>query len=188
MGSTMNDTIKPYRMIKDYVTGRDIAEVGAEGNRQAVERILILEKGYGREDIEVDAELAFEVAGERYFSAIDLVVSADGGEYPCMVFKCVPGSLGSCEREIIAAARLLDQRYQIPLAIVSDGVAAVVLDTETGKRVGEGLAAVPDKASARKMMGSKTLRPCPAARIERERLIFRTYNRDYVNVAKHLPR
>lgn len=188
MDLTMNDTIKPYRMIKDYVTGMDIAEVGAEGNRQAVERILVLEKGFGREDIEVNAELAFEVAGDRYVSAIDLVVSADGEKNPCMVFKCVPGSFGSCEREIIAAARLLDQRYQVPLAVVSDGVDAVVLDTNTGKKIGEGLTAIPDKVMARKMMESQNLRPCSAARIDRERLIYRTYNCDYVNVAKNLPR
>lgn len=184
----MAEILKPYRMIKDFVTGRDIPEVGAEANRQAVERVLIANKGFAREDIEVDADIAFDVAGERYASVIDLAISVDGGDHRCMVFKCVPGSLGSCEREVVAAARLLDQRYQIPLAVVSDGLSAVVLDTNTGRKIGEGMEAIPDKAAVVKMMGTFSWRPFPAERIERERLIFRTYNCEYVNVAQKLPR
>jgi hypothetical protein len=34
---------------------------------------------------------------------------------------------------------------------------------------------------------SMTLSACPAERLERERLIFRTYNCEYVNVARRLP-
>ena len=183
----MADTLKPYRMIKDYVTGKNIPEIGAEANRQKVERLLIQIKGYAREDIEVDAEIAFEAVGEPYASVVDLVVSSDGGAHRCMVFKCVPGSLGSCEREIVAAARLLDPRYQIPLAVVTDGVNAVVLDVNTGRNIGEGMEAIPDKEAAQNLMKTASLRPCPVDRIERERLIFRTYNCDYVNVAKNLP-
>jgi len=183
----MTEILKPYRMIKDFVTGKDIPEVGAEANRQAVERLLIQDKGFTRDDIEVDTDIAFEVAGEWYASVVDLVVSVDGDAHRCMVFKCVPGSLASCEREIVAAARLLDERYQIPLAVVSDGTSAVVLDTKTGKKIGDGLVAIPNKAAARQMMATLPLQACPDKRIERERLIFRTYNCEYVNVAKNLP-
>ena len=184
----MTEIIKPYRMINDFVTGREIPEVGAEGNRQSIERMLILDMGFDRKDIEVDALLEFEIAGERYASTVDLVVSADGGVHRCMVFKCVPGSFGSCEKEIVAAARILDNRYQIPRAIVSDGKDAVVLDTNTGKTIGEGLMAIPNKAAARQLMDSSRLAPCLPDRLDRERLIFRTYNCEYVNVAKNLPR
>ena len=183
----MADALKPYRMIKDYITGKNIPEIGAEANRQKVERMLIQIKGYTREDIEVDADIAFEVAGEPYASVVDLVVSPDGGANRCMVFKCVPGSLGSCEREIVAAARLLDPRYQIPLAVVTDGVNASVIDVTTGKNIGEDVEAIPNKRAAQNLMATAFLRPCPDDRIERERLIFRTYNCEYINVAKNLP-
>jgi hypothetical protein len=183
----MADALKPYQTIKDFVTGKNIPEIGAEANRQKVERMLIQKKGYSREDIEVDADIAFEAAGETYASMIDLVVSTDGGTNRCMVLKCVPGSLGSCEREIVAAARLLDPRYQIPVAVVSDGVNAIVIDANTGKNIGEGMEAIPDKMTAQNLMATATLKPCPENRIERERLIFRTYNCEYVNVAKNLP-
>ncbi|MGD9243137.1 MAG: type I restriction enzyme HsdR N-terminal domain-containing protein, partial [Desulfobacterales bacterium] len=90
----MADTLKPYRMIEDFVTGRDVPEIGAESNRQAVERLLVIEKGYAKEDIEVDAQIEFDVGKERYASQVDLVVSLDGGTMRVMAIKCVAGSLG----------------------------------------------------------------------------------------------
>jgi len=183
----LSDILKPYRMIEDFVTGSDVPEIGAESNRQAVERLLVLEKGYAREDIEVDAKIEFEVGKERYASQVDLVVSVNAGKTRVMAIKCVPGSLGSCEREILAAARLLDLRYQIPFAVVSDGKTAVVLDSTSGKKIGEGLASIPEKNVVCNTLQTMTLIACPTKRIERERLIFRTYNCEYVNVARRLP-
>ena len=100
-----------------------------------------------------------------------------------MVFKCPAGSLGSWEREILAAARLLDT-YQIPLAVVSDGKSAIVLDTITGKKLGEGLQFIPTKDEARKKMGALTRQPLSADRVEREKLIYRSYDSMKVNVGR----
>ena len=58
-------------MLRDYLTGREMADVGAEGNRQALERFLVETKGYLPDDIVVDAPLKIEVAGEPYHSRID---------------------------------------------------------------------------------------------------------------------
>lgn len=184
----MVDLPKPYNMIVDFATGRQVPEVGAEANRQAVERFLVLEKGYEKDELEVDVDIAFEVAGEPYRSQLDLVVSVKSGDKTVryMVVKCAPGSLGSCVRETVSAARLL-QRHQIPLAVVSDGRTAIVADTLTGKTIGQGMKAIPSRAQAEKALRAKSLQPYPADRLERERLIFRTYNCEYVNVARNLP-
>lgn len=183
----MVDLPKPYRMIRDYVTGKLIPEVGAEGNRQKVERLLVKQKGYEPGDIEVDAEIAFDIEGRPYRSTIDLVVSPDGGRTRFMVVKCVAGSLGSREREVVSAARLLD-RYQIPLAVVSDGNSAVVMDTLSGSRIGEGLDAIPTREAAAKTLERLQRVPYPPERVERERLVFRTYDVENVNVARKLPK
>jgi hypothetical protein len=181
----MAETIKPYTMITDFVTGREVPNVGAEENRQVVEKYLIDEKGYLKEDISVDADMAISLAGEPYRSQVDLVVSPDGGKTRFMAIKCAAGSLGSREREIVAAARLLDE-YQIPLAVVSDGKKASVLDTVTGKKVGDGLDAIPTKQEAVDALESLTLTPFPAERREREKLIFRTYDIENVNVQRNV--
>ena len=184
----MVDLPKPYKMIVDFATGRKLPDIGAEANRQAVERFLVREKGYAKTDIEVDVDIAFEVAGEPYRSQLDLVVSVAFEEAAVryMVIKCAPGSLGSCVRETVSAARLLD-RHQIPLAVVSNGREAIVVDTITGKTVGQEMQAIPSRLDAASALRAAALQPYPAERVEREKLIFRTYNCEYVNVARNLP-
>jgi hypothetical protein len=179
----MADISKPYTMITDFVTGREVPNVGAEESRQAVEKFLVAQKGYLKEDIKVDVDIAVTVAGEPYRSQVDLVVSADGGKTRFLIIKCAAGSLGSREREILAAARLLDE-YQIPCAVISDGKTAIVLDTVAGKKIGEGLDAIPSKAEALTRLQTYTPMGFPEERREREKLIFRTYDIENVNVQR----
>lgn len=181
----MPNTLKPYKMITDFVTGKDVPNIGAEENRQVIERFLIEQKGYLKKDIQVDAEIEMTVAGERYRSQLDLVISTDGGETRFMAIRCAAGSLGSREREIVAAARLLDN-YQIPLSVASDGKTAIVLDTVSGKKIGVGMDAIPSKNEAIEKLKSLELQPLPKERLEREKLIFRTYDSENVNVQRNM--
>ena len=182
----MPETLKPYNTLIDFVTGKEMPNIGAEENRQAVERFLVEEKGYLKEDIAIDVDIAMTVAGDNYQSQIDLVVSVDEGSVRFMVFKCAAASLGSREREIVAAARLLDPDYQIPYAVVSDGKTAIVLDTISGKKTGEGMTAIPSKEQAIEIIKTIDLISFPKERVERERLIFRTYDSQNVNVQRNL--
>jgi Type I restriction enzyme R protein N terminus (HSDR_N) len=181
----MPDTLKPYTMITDYLTGRQIPNIGAEENRQAVERFLVEAKGYSKDDISADVPIEIMIAGKPYSSQVDLVVTAGPAKKRIMVFKCAAGSLGSREREILAAARLLDE-YQIPLAIVSDGKTAIVLDTISGKKIGEGMDAVPAKDAAISKSDTYRFTALPPERREREKLVFRTYDSDNVNVQRNI--
>jgi hypothetical protein len=172
-------------MITDFITGKDLPNIGAEENRQAIERFLVDQKGYLKADIQIDADIEMIVAGELYRSQLDLVVSVDGGKTRFMVIRCVAGSLGSREREIVAAARLLDN-YQIPFSIVSDGKTAIVLNTVSGKKTGEGMDTIPSKKEAIEKLNSLDLLPFPKDRVEREKLIFRTYDSENVNVQRNI--
>jgi hypothetical protein len=169
--------------IIDFVTGETIPDIGAEANRQAVERILVNRLGYEKKDVAVDVDIEMYISGELYRSQIDLVVSVDGVRF--MAVKCAAGSLGSRQREILAAARLLDN-YQIPLSMVSDGKTAIFLDTATGKKISEGLHMIPTKAQAREIIQSASLQPLAPERIEREKLIFRSYDSMNVNVRRNI--
>ena len=182
----MSDTIKPYTLITDYATGKEVPNIGAEENRQAVEYFLVEKKGFSKQDISVDVDIEMTVAGDVYESQVDLIVSPDGGATLFMAIKCAAGSLGSREREIVAAARLFDENYQIPFAAVSDGQTAIVLDTVSGKKVGEGMNAIPSKHEARRQLESIELQSFPKERREREKLIFRTYDSQNVNVQRNV--
>ena len=178
------DIQKPYQMIKDYITGSELPCAGAEENRQKVEQFLVEEKGFDREDVEVDAPIAFEVAGSSYHSRIDLVVAVKGVRM--MVIKCAAGSLGSCEREVLAAARILEENYQIPYAVASDGRDAIVVEVLAGTIKSTGMASIPDKSRLLRELDHFYQIALPAERCRKERLIFRTYNMEYVNVGRRL--
>ncbi len=176
--------MKSCDTIIDFVTGASVSNIGAEANRQAFERILMEQKGFSKEDIEVDVPLNLVVAGEAYHSCVDLVVRAGGRRM--MAVKCAAGSLGSREREIVAAARLLDN-YQVPVSIVTDGRDAIVLDALSGEKTGEGIDAVPSKEELSILLSKTEFIPFPEKRIEREKLIFRTYDLENVNVRRNRP-
>jgi hypothetical protein len=112
---------------------------------------------------------------------VDLVVSA--GSRRMMAVKCAAGSLGSREREILAAARLLEN-FQIPVSVVTDGRNAVVLDTLSGEKTGEGIEALPSKEALSRMVSETVFAPFPDKKLEREKLIFRSYDMENVNIQR----
>jgi len=179
----MSDIIKPFNYIADFVTGKKVPEIGSEANRQKVERFLVENRGYDREDVEVDVDVELEIAGEPYRSQIDLVVSVDGKRF--MAIKCAAASLGSREREILSTSRIMGD-YQMPYSVVSDGETAIVLDTISGEKLGAGLEAIPAKSYVEKEISGMAFIPLPEKRLEKEKLIFRTYDMANVNVQRNL--
>jgi len=168
-------------LIKDYVTGKEVPNIGAEENRQAVERYLVEQKGFLKENLEIDAPLEIDIRGETYRASVDIVVAAAGRRL--MAIKCAAGSLGSREKEILSAAKLLE-RYQLPLSVVSDGKTAIVIDTLSGKTLGEGLLAIPSREDLSNRFQEDDFQPVPENRLEQVKLVFRSYDSMNVNVAR----
>lgn len=166
-----NDTII------DFITGEAKLNAGAEANRQEVERLLVEIKGYTKEQIEVDAAITLDLNGDTYRSTVDLVVRVHGMRY--MAIKCAAGALASREREVIAAARLMED-YQMPLAVACDGHDAIVWNAVSGECLGEGLGAIPDRDQALAQFDPTGLTPLAEGRRARQQLIFKSY--DSMNV------
>jgi hypothetical protein len=169
---------RPDHLI-DFITGEPKADTGSEANRQLMERVLVEQKGYSRDDIEVDIGIVLDLGADRYRSKLDLVVTVNGRRF--MVIKCAPGSLDSREREVIAAARLLDS-YQIPLAAATDGRTAIVWDSVTAQCLGKGMDAIPSKPQAVETFDPSRLVPLDEKRRSRQQLIFKSY--DSMNINK----
>ncbi len=178
------DVLKPYDWLTDFVTGREVPNIGAEEHRQAVEKFLCREKGYPPESIGVDVELTLEVGGEPYSSLIDLVIVLGGR--PFMVVKCAAASLESRQKEVIAAARLMSPQ-PAPYAVVSDGKTAVIYDALERKKTGEGLSQIPSRHAAEKYMAAYDPAPIAENHLEREKIIFRSYDSMNQNVQRSLP-
>jgi hypothetical protein len=177
----MMDILTTCNVITDFVTGKPVLDVGCEANRQAVEKYLV-QRGYARTDIAVDMEVSLTVAGEPYRTKLDLVVFVDSRAV--MVIKCAAGSLGSREREVVYAARVM-QDSPVPIAVASDGKTALVFDAIARKPIGQGLEAIPSPAAARSIIENTKDIFLPADRTEREKIIFRSYDIIDVNKAEN---
>ena len=175
---------KPYEMIVDFITGEQVPNIGSEENRQKLERFLVNEKGYNPEDILVDTDIVVSFKGEPYRSTLDLVIVLDDVRF--MAIKCVAGAIDTWEREILAAARVLEKKYQIPYCAVCDGQNALVIDTLTGKKVGKSLDAIFSKSEATRLLSGITLQPLPESRSIKEQMIFRSFDLENVNVKRNI--
>ena len=164
--------------ITDYITGREIDNVGAEASRQIFEKFLVETKGYAKAEVRVDVPLTVQFKGEDYHSAIDLVVCC--GDRPVMAVTCVAGSIGSYEREILAGARLVYDRF-IPFAVTTDARDAVIMDTATGETIGKGLDAVLSRPEAETRLNQMDPVRLDPAKRKGEMIIYRSFNLEKIN-------
>jgi hypothetical protein len=165
-------------VITDYITGKAVRNVGPEAGRQIFEKFLVDERGYAKEDIRVDEPLIVQFKGQNYVSAIDLIVFCR--KKAVMAITCVAGSIGSYAREILAGARLVYD-YQIPFAVSTDARDAVVMDTLSGKTIGQGLDAIPSNEEALNRFESMEYLPFDQNKKEREMIIYRSFNLEKIN-------
>jgi hypothetical protein len=165
--------IRTEERIIDFITGQTFIDTDDERIRQRIERLLIEEKGYSKNDIGVDRWFNIILGDEINRSKVDLVVGVE--EKIFMIIKCARGSLVSREREVLSCARILDV-YQIPFAVITNGEDAEVLDTISGEVIGCGLGAIPSKNQALEALGRIELKRLPEKRIEKEKRIFLVFD------------
>lgn len=146
-----------YGTLNDFLTGEELIDTDDERLRQQLSRLMIEEKGYSRGDL--TPRLYIETLFARCYvrSTIELTVRLQ--EKDIMIIRYGPGSLVSRERAAIAAARVLNPEYQIPLAVVTNGRDAELLDTSTGKILGYGLHSIPEKSAAESQMKQFVFQP-----------------------------
>jgi len=167
-----------FEPIKDFITGREINNVGSEASRQIFEKFLVETKGFSKEEIRVDVPLIVQFKGDDYVSAIDLIVYCN--TKPFMAITCVAGSIGSYEREILAGARLVYE-YQIPFAVSTDGRNAVIMDTISGKTIGQGLDGIPTREAAKIKLAAIKETIYPPEKRKLEMIIYRSFNMEKIN-------
>lgn len=126
------------------MTGESVRDTDDERYRQKIARFLVEEKGYARDDLEVRRVIETNFAGHFVRSKIDIVVKHQGRRV--MLIRYAPGSLVTRERPAVAAARVLDGSYQIPLTVVTNGEDSELLDTRSGRVLATGLSKIPGKS------------------------------------------
>lgn len=163
-----------YGTLTDYVTGREIVDTDDERYRQKLCRLLVEEKGYRKSELEVGSKIETLFNHNFVVSKIDIVVKIAGRRI--MVVRYGPGSLVTRERPALAAARVLDPEYIIPVTVVTNGEDSEVLDTATGTITGQGLTAIPARQQALELAASPRIVGPTAARRDKELRILNVFD------------
>ena len=164
-----------YGTLTDFVTGEALVDTDDERYRQKLARLLVEEKGFVREELEPRRKIETLFAGCFVVSTIELVVRLAGR--PLMLLRYGPGSLVSRERPTLAAARVIEPDTLIPLAVISNGEDAEILDTVSGKVTATGLAAIPDRQQLVALAASQPPLPgLPPDRREKELRILNAFD------------
>ena len=163
-----------YGTCLDYVTGEELVDTDDERVRQQILRLMVEEKGYAKECLQPRLTIETLFAKQFVVSKIDLVVKING--LRLLLLRYGPGSLVSRERSAIAAARVLDPGQRIPLAVVTNGADAELLDTYSGMVLGNGLAAIPSLGELEAKVDLLEFSPYPEEKRERELRILNAYD------------
>ncbi len=135
-----------YGELQDYLNGETLRDTDDERIRQGLFRLLVERLGYAREELEPRLRIITELNGKRVESRIELCARIAGKRL--FILRYGPGSLVTREKAAIAAARILEPEYRIPLAIVTNGRDAELLDTGDGRLLATGMDCIPDRDQA----------------------------------------
>ncbi len=146
-----------------------------ERYRQKIARLLINHKGYQKQDIIPRIDLQVQAGEKRAVIMVDFLINLSGKV--CMIIKFGPGSIVTRRRPLLAASRILAP-YQIPIAVVTNGENAEILEGATGRIISQGLDTIPSREQLAEMMDANHFKPIPAKRVEMESRILYCYEVD----------
>jgi len=164
-----------YGMLRDFITGEELPDTDDERFRQSLARLLVEERGFAPTELEPRRVIETLFNSQFVRTTIDQTVRIEG---QClMVVRYGPGSLVTRERPAVAAARVLESAGQIPLAVVTNGRDAELLNALNGEVLAEGMTAIPDRERTLSLAWELGLPPLnDPRRRERELRILNAYD------------
>ncbi len=163
-----------YGYCDDYITGEKLVDTDDERCRQELARFMVEDRGWLKGDIEM--RLRIETLFNQQFVASKITMALSLRGKRCLLVRYAPGSIVTRERPTLAAARVLDADMQVPLAVVTNGVDAELLETESGKVLGTGMAVVPHRAEVEQMVPKLCFAPYATKRREAELRILNVFD------------
>jgi hypothetical protein len=114
------------KLIREKIAEKEsIESMQLSGIKHIIYKMLLREKGFHPEDIQIDPQFSLQVDTHEATVGIDFSITLEGTTF--MVIRCVPSGINSWERYAIAFARAIKD-YQIPYAVVADGEQVRVFD------------------------------------------------------------
>ena len=161
--------------LDDFVTGEPIKDTHDERYRQQLARLIVNRKGYLKSDIEPRKSLLVQAGKRKAVIKIDFLIKLAGKV--CMVIKYGPGSIVTRRRPLLAISRVLEP-YQIPIAVVTNGEDAEIIEGSSGNVISRGLGTIPSKSQLIEIASGNHFKPIAADRAEMESRIVYCYEVD----------
>jgi hypothetical protein len=161
--------------LDDFLTGEPVKDTHDERYRQRLARLLVNRKGYLKKDIEPRKKLIVRAGNNRAALKIDFLINL--ADKACMVIKYGPGSIVTRRRPLLAISRVL-KPYQIPIAVVTNGIDAEVIEGLSGDVISQGLGTIPSKSQLIEIASGNHFKPIAVDRAEMESRIVYCYEVD----------
>ena len=156
----------------DFLTGKLLEDTHDERLRQEVARALVLQWGYDRQEIRSGEKIPIACNENRALVPLDFRIVLH--RRTAMIIKYGPGSMVTRRRPALALSRLVAP-YQVPFVVVTNGRDAEILSGDSGRRLGEGLKAVPSKNRLLRLVAVAEWTPLTEKQIEMESRILYAY-------------
>lgn len=135
----------------DFLTGEPLDDTHDERYRQKIARHLVETGKYQKKEIQPRFDLPVRAGDCRAVLKIDFLIRIEN--QIGMIIKFGPGSLVTRHRSTLAASRLVAP-YQVPIAVVTNGEDADILDGKTGNRISNGMDEIHSREALSKFMAS----------------------------------
>jgi hypothetical protein len=159
----------------DFITGETLKDTHDERYRQKIARLLVNRKGYLKSDIKLRKQLTVKVDEKKAVLKIDFIVML--ADKIGMVVKYGPGSLVTRRRAALAVSRLIAP-YQVPVAVVTNGEDAEIMQAASAAVIAQGLDSIPAKSHLEQIAADEAIITISDRQVELESRILYCYEVD----------
>ncbi|MCP4023710.1 MAG: type I restriction enzyme HsdR N-terminal domain-containing protein [Desulfobacteraceae bacterium] len=128
--------------LTDFLTGKLLTDTHDERYRQQIARFLVNGKRFKKERLKNNVQIKVAADKKKAVLKVDFLISCN--DKIGMIIKYAPGSLVTRRLLTVALSRII-KSYQIPVAVVTNGEDAEIINGQDGKLMGTGMDAFPDK-------------------------------------------
>ena len=175
LGNRMNGHHLILGKLTDFITGETLKDTHDERYRQKIAQLLVRQLGYLKADIEPRKALIARADRKKAVLKIDFTITLNGRT--CMVLQYGPGSLVTRRRAVLAVSRLIAP-YQVPVAVITNGKDAEIVNASSGEVTASGLESIPPKLELTRMATGEAFEPISGQRAEMESRILYCYEVD----------
>jgi hypothetical protein len=168
----MSESCPGDKFKSGLVTPSACETIKEEVIRDKIVRLLLSEKGYQEEDLELDVPFSLVMGPETFSLKASILIQMSGKKV--VLIKCGAGSIMARERAALALARMFTH-YQIPLTIVTNSEDATLLNTLNGETLECGLGAILDKGQLLDRLEGLSYPPLPEKRLKMEKQILSAF-------------